>query len=95
MLRCLQVRKAKQLNSVIRAGNQQPSTSRFHFTMTTAVPSLFVKGVAYTILPRSCVFNVTALRETGWSDKLSELLEETLLEMQRLVEMDWPPDSKL
>jgi hypothetical protein len=56
---------------------------------------LFVKGVAYAILPRSCVFNVTALRETGWSDKLSELLEETLLEMQRLVEMDWPPDSKL
>jgi hypothetical protein len=57
--------------------------------------SLFAKGIGYSILPKSCVFNVTALRETGWSGKVSELLEETLLEMQRVVEMDCPPDSKL
>ena len=52
-------------------------------------------GVAYAILPRSCVFNITALHETGYSDKLSDLLEESLLEMQKLVELEWPPDSKL
>ena len=43
-------------------------------------------GLAYSILPRSCVFTITALRATGWTDKLSELLEEALLEMRRLVE---------
>jgi carnitine O-acetyltransferase len=52
-------------------------------------------GVAYSILPRSCVFNVTSLEETGWTLKLSDLLEEALLEMQRLTEMDQPPVSKL
>ena len=55
-------------------------------------------GLAYAILPDSCVFNITALRETGWTDKLSELLEEALLEMKRLVEMDQvrsSPKSKL
>lgn len=45
-------------------------------------------GLAYSILPRSCVFNVTALRSTGWTDKLSELLEESLLEMRELIETD-------
>lgn len=52
-------------------------------------------GMAYAILPRSCVFNITALRSTGWTDKLSELLEEALLEMRRLVEADKLPSSKL
>jgi carnitine O-acetyltransferase len=52
-------------------------------------------GLAYAILPRSCVFNITALRETGWTDKLSELLEEALLEMRTLIEMDKAPSSKL
>jgi carnitine O-acetyltransferase len=52
-------------------------------------------GLAYAVLPNSCVFTITALRETGWTDKLSELLEEALLEMRRLVEMDKAPKSKL
>lgn len=52
-------------------------------------------GLAYAILPRSCVFNITALRSTGWTDKLSELLEEALLEMRRLVEAGKIPTSKL
>jgi hypothetical protein len=52
-------------------------------------------GIAYAILPRSCVFNITALRETGWPLKLSELMEEALLEMQQLIEMDKAPASKL
>lgn len=45
-------------------------------------------GIGYSIHPRSCVFNITALAETDWSMKLSELLEEALLEMQELVELD-------
>ena len=52
-------------------------------------------GLAYAVLPRSCVFNITALRTTGWTDKLSELLEEALLEMQRLLEAEKTPISKL
>jgi carnitine O-acetyltransferase len=52
-------------------------------------------GIAYSILPRSCLFNITALDETEWEHKLSELLEEALLEMQRLVELDQTPASKL
>ena len=52
-------------------------------------------GLAYAILPRSCVFNITALKSTGWPEKLSELLEEALLEMRRLVELDQTPSSKL
>ena len=52
-------------------------------------------GIAYSILPRSCLFNITALDETEWAFKLSELLEEALLEIQRLVELDQTPASKL
>ena len=52
-------------------------------------------GLAYSIHPRSCMFNVTALEETEWALKLSELLEEALLEMQRLVELEQTPSSKL
>ena len=43
-------------------------------------------GLAYAILPNSCVFNITALRETGYTDKLAELLEEAFLEMRALIE---------
>ena len=52
-------------------------------------------GLAYAILPNSCVFNITALQSTGWTDKLSELLEQALLEMRRVVEAQVGPNSKL
>lgn len=54
-------------------------------------------GLAYSIHPRHCVFNITALKATGWTDKLSELLEESLLEIRTLVEMEalQKPTSKL
>ncbi|GKZ01379.1 carnitine O-acetyltransferase mitochondrial [Mayamaea pseudoterrestris] len=45
-------------------------------------------GLAYSIHKRHCVFNITALREHEWTDKLSNLLEEALLEMRTLVEME-------
>ncbi len=50
-------------------------------------------GIAYSIHPKSCVFNVTARAETGWTMKLSDLLEEALLEMQDLIEQDLPDSS--
>ncbi|KAL3921881.1 MAG: hypothetical protein SGILL_002511 [Bacillariaceae sp.] len=43
-------------------------------------------GLAYAILPKSCVFNITALKETAYTGKLAELLEEAFLEMRSLVE---------
>jgi carnitine O-acetyltransferase len=52
-------------------------------------------GIAYSIHPRSCVFNISAIAETNWTQHLNELLEEALLEMRRLVELDMPPQSKL
>ena len=53
-------------------------------------------GLAYSILPQSCVFNITALKSTGFTDKLSDLLEEALLEMRQLVEADQAgPSSRL
>jgi carnitine O-acetyltransferase len=52
-------------------------------------------GIGYAIHPRFCVFNITALRETGWTNKLSDLLEEALLEMQALIEADSALVSKM
>ena len=56
-------------------------------------------GLAYAVNARSCVFQITALRATGWTDKLAELLEEVLLEMRKLVEANQaisvPAKSKL
>jgi carnitine O-acetyltransferase len=52
-------------------------------------------GLAYSVLPRSCVFNITALKAQGWTDKLADLLEEALLEMGGLAEMNKLPSSKL
>jgi hypothetical protein len=52
-------------------------------------------GLAYSIHKRHCIFNITALRELGWTDKLSQLLEEAMLEMRTLIEIDKPPTSRL
>jgi len=54
-------------------------------------------GLAYSIHPRHCVFNITALKETGWTEKLSALLEESMLELRTLIEMEelQKPVSKL
>jgi carnitine O-acetyltransferase len=43
-------------------------------------------GLAYAVLPNSYVFKITALKVSGYTDKLAELLEEALLEMRDLVE---------
>jgi carnitine O-acetyltransferase len=45
-------------------------------------------GLAYSIHPQHCVFNITALKRTGWTEQLSQLLEEALLEIRTLIEMD-------
>lgn len=56
-------------------------------------------GLSYSIHKRHCVFNVTALKEHGWTSKLTQLLEESLLEMRTLIELEQaasaPPQSKL
>lgn len=54
-------------------------------------------GLAYSVHPSSCMFCITALKETGWPERLSYLLEEALLEMQALneLEMAAAPTSKL
>lgn len=52
-------------------------------------------GLAYSILPDACVFCITALRSTGYSGKLAELLEEALLEMKRIIELNGTKRSKL
>jgi carnitine O-acetyltransferase len=53
-------------------------------------------GLAYSIHPNSCMFCITALKEHGWPERLSYLLEEALLEMQALNELEMAaPASKL
>jgi carnitine O-acetyltransferase len=52
-------------------------------------------GLAYSIHPRHCIFNITALKHTGWTDKLSQLLEEALLEMDTAVSSTNAISSKL
>jgi len=42
-------------------------------------------GLAYAVHSNRCIFNVTALREHDWTERLSYLLEEALLEMRDLV----------
>eukprot|EP00557_Chaetoceros_sp_GSL56_P014798 CAMPEP_0176487056 /NCGR_PEP_ID=MMETSP0200_2-20121128/5912_1 /TAXON_ID=947934 /ORGANISM="Chaetoceros sp., Strain GSL56" /LENGTH=829 /DNA_ID=CAMNT_0017883827 /DNA_START=759 /DNA_END=3248 /DNA_ORIENTATION=+ len=41
-------------------------------------------GIAYSVKPNSCIFNIAARKEHGWTEKLSHLLEEALLEMKEL-----------
>lgn len=77
-----------------RLSTSQLSHPRFNLWGYGEVSPVGV-GLAYSILPESCVFCVTALRSTGWTDKLSELLEEALLEMRRIAEFNEIKRSKL
>lgn len=53
-------------------------------------------GLAYSIHPNNCMFCITALREHGWPERLSHLLEEALNEIQILNELEMvTPTSKL
>jgi carnitine O-acetyltransferase len=56
-------------------------------------------GLAYSIHPRNCLFTITALKHTEWTNKLSQLLEEALLEVRTLLEIEKAstntPQSKL
>jgi hypothetical protein len=40
---------------------------------------------------RGCIFNLTALKKWDWTERLSELLEEALLEMRDLHSDDGAP----
>jgi len=50
-------------------------------------------GVAYAVKSDSCIFNVAARKEHGWTERFGHLLEEALLEMKGLH--DSTPTSKL
>lgn len=52
-------------------------------------------GLAYGIKPDNCIFNITALQKNDWTDTLSHLLEEALVEMKALNDFDKIPMSKL
>ena len=43
-------------------------------------------GIGYGVNAESCVFTLTARKEHGWTERLSYLLEEALLEMRSLHE---------
>lgn len=48
-------------------------------------------GIAYSVHKRGCIFNLTALKKWDWTERLSELLEEALLEMRDLHSDDGAP----
>jgi carnitine O-acetyltransferase len=50
-------------------------------------------GIAYSVHPGSCVFNISALAETGWAPDLARLLEESLEEMQWVVQVELDEDN--
>ena len=52
-------------------------------------------GLSYSVHANHCMFSVTSLKEHGWGERLCHHLEETLLEMQALVEIDQPARSRL
>lgn len=54
-------------------------------------------GLAYSVNKKVCQFNIVALKEHGWTERLAGLLEESLTEMQALVEAEAAanPQSKL
>lgn len=56
-------------------------------------------GLAYSIHPRHCVFTITSLKSHQWTEPLSALLEQTLLELRTVIEMEQAaeqtPQSKL
>jgi carnitine O-acetyltransferase len=52
-------------------------------------------GLSYSIHTNRCTFNVTSLKETGYSERLCHHLEEALNEMHNLVENEIPVVSRL
>ena len=52
-------------------------------------------GIAYDIQPNSIYFTITGRKENNWTERLSHLIEESLLEMRLLVETEMPTTSKL
>ena len=52
-------------------------------------------GIGYGVKKDSCIFNLTARREHGFTERLSHLLEEALLEMQLMNDLDKQLQSKL
>lgn len=52
-------------------------------------------GIGYAIKRRSCVFNITALKENRWTEKLCHLLEEALIEMEFINSDDQTHISRL
>lgn len=52
-------------------------------------------GVAYEIKSDCCYFTVTSRKKNGYSEAFCHLLEESLIEIQTLINLDNPPKSKL
>ena len=53
------------------------------------------KEISIIYQQNNLLTDFTALEETQWTKPLSDLIEEALLEIQRLIEMDQVPTSKL
>ena len=53
-------------------------------------------GLSYSVHKNHVTFGITALREHGWTERLSQYLEDTLCEMRELVDIrEAAPKSKL
>jgi len=52
-------------------------------------------GIAYEVKPDYCIFTITACGNNDWTEDLSYLIEEALLEMRVLIDLDKEKRSKL
>lgn len=45
-------------------------------------------GLSYSVHKDNCTFSITALKEHGWTEKLADLLEDALIEMQAIIDIE-------
>ena len=52
-------------------------------------------GIGYEVRPDDCIFTMTGLRRNNWTEKLGDLIEEAMVEIELLNETNGMPSSRL
>lgn len=60
----------------------------FTLFLSLSPPPFSFCCAAYGVKADCCIFNVTALKEHNWTDRLCHYLEEALLEMRAILDVE-------